>query len=289
MTTSAFSGPVVAFGSTGSPESNPDRGPSMWDQGDALMDPRIPYAADSPRYGWLGTTEIPVISQVPSALAANNIVTAQLAVTTVALTLTAGTGVTGATSITTSTGATVTGLLALDGAAGVVTLGLARIYDPTKAISRAVRIVSAGGDDTLCVFTVRGYDIYGVAMTEAITGANAGTATGKKAFKYIASVTPVGTVGSTTVTVGTTDIFGIPLRSDYFGEVSINYNSAWITANTGYVAAVTTSPATTTTGDVRGTYNVQSASDAAKRLMIFASPSLANISSATGLTGVTQV
>jgi hypothetical protein len=88
--------------------------------------------------------------------------------------------------------------------------------------------------------------------------------------------------------VNTTDIYGFPLRSDFFGDVAINYNATGITANTGYVAAVTTSPATTTTGDVRGTYAVQSAADGSKRLLIRQFVTPVNATTVTGLFGVTQ-
>ena len=128
-------------------------------------------------------------------------------------------------------------------------------------------------------------------MSEAITvptsTSTATTTNGKKAFKYIASVTPDVT-NAITYSVGTTDIFGLPLLSNFFSDVAINYNAAAITANTGYVAAVTTSPATTTTGDVRGTYAVQSATDATKRLAIRQFVLPANMGSTAGLFGVTQ-
>ena len=88
--------------------------------------------------------------------------------------------------------------------------------------------------------------------------------------------------------VGTTDIYGLPLRSDNFGDLAINYNATGITASTGYVAAVTTSPATTTTGDVRGTYALQSAADASKRLVVRQFVTPANMGSVSGLFGVTQ-
>jgi hypothetical protein len=161
------------------------------------------------------------------------------------------------------------------------------LWNPQAIISRAVSITgtaSATGGD----FLVSGYDIYGVPMSEKITAASGvATTNGKKAFKYIASVVPQFT-DAHNYSVGTTDIYGLPIRSDNFGDLAINYNATGITANTGYVAAVTTSPATTTTGDVRGTYALQSAADASKRLVVRQFVTPANMGSITGLFGVTQ-
>jgi len=166
------------------------------------------------------------------------------------------------------------------------------LWNPQAIISRAVSIVPVSGTSTAAViFTVSGYDIYGVPMSEAITvptsTTTATTTKGAKAFKYIASVTPSVT-NAITYSVGTTDIYGLPIRSDNFGDLAINYNATGITASTGYVAAVTTSPATTTTGDVRGTYALQSAADASKRLVVRQFVTPANMGSITGLFGVTQ-
>jgi len=166
------------------------------------------------------------------------------------------------------------------------------LWNPQALVSRAVSITPVSGTTTAqVVFTVFGYDIYGVPMREAITvptsTAAATTTNGKKAFKYIASVTPDVT-NAITYSVGTTDIFGFPLRSDFFSDVFINYDAAGITANTGYVAAVTTIPATTTTGDVRGTYAVQTAANGARRLAIRQFVLPANMASTAGLFGVTQ-
>jgi len=166
------------------------------------------------------------------------------------------------------------------------------LWNPQALVARAVSIVPVSGTSTAqVIFTVSGYDIYGVPMSEAITvptsTTTATTTNGKKAFKYIASVTP-NVTNAITYSVGTTDIYGFPLRSDFFSDVAINYNAAAVTASTGYVAAVTTSPATTTTGDVRGTYALQSAADASKRLAIRQFVLPANMASITGLFGVTQ-
>src|SRR6185312_16419492 len=133
------------------------------------------------------------------------------------------------------------------------------MYDPTAAIARNVRITS-GGNDSGITFLVAGYDLYGYPQTEQITGANIGVASGKKAFKFITSITPSGAVAST-ASAGTGDVYGLPLLSSFWGDVDVVWNNACITApSTGYTAADTTSPATSTTGDVRGTVNVASLS-----------------------------
>jgi len=161
------------------------------------------------------------------------------------------------------------------------------LWNPQALVARAVSVTgsssSTGGN-----ITISGYDIYGVPMSEVIAApAGASTVNGKKAFKYISSVVPAFT-DAHNYSVGTTDIYGLPLRSDNFGDLAINYNATGITANTGYVAAVTTSPATTTTGDVRGTYALQSAADASKRLVVRQFITPANMGSISGLFGVTQ-
>ena len=274
----------------------------MWDQGCGIIDPRLPFAYQSngPYYGWLGVGDVPTISQVPSTAAVANIAASAVPVANTPFTLVSvtGAGITAGASVTNAlTGQIVTGLLAIDGASGFVGFGVGsgsgtggrcRIWDPTTLIARCVRVVSAGNDSS-GTYLVSGYDIYGYPMTQLLTGANAGTATTTKAFKYIASVLPAGTLSGSAITIGTTDVIGMPLRADFFPETDIFFNNSWITAGTGFTAAVTTSPATNLTGDVRGTYTLQTASNGTLKLNVFSSPSVANISSAVGLTGVQQV
>lgn len=273
MAVSAIAGPQIVAGQIGS-DSNADIGPSLFYGTAGLLDSRFAYQQNTyakRAVGYAGGY-LETLDAVPAALAANNIAASQTPTAGTPLTLvtTTGAGVTvlSAATVGLASGlAIASGTLALDGAPAVHTGGSNQAiqwYQASTMLSRAVRIVSAGNDSS-ATFTVAGYDEYGYAMSEAIAGAN-GTATGKKALKFITSVTPSGTLSGSAVTVGTTDVIGFPLFSDRFGKILIFFNDALITATTGYVAGVT-STATTTTGDTRGTYLLQSASDGVKTLL----------------------
>lgn len=276
-------------------------GPVCSYAGQSLLDSRSGYqpgqSDTSPIYQWLNGGLYCTLDQVPSAESAVNIAASQTPIAGTALTLvtTTGGGVTvGATAVNRITGASVNGLLALDGVPGIVSFvanafnsQVMQAYDPTKALSRNLRITSVGNDSG-ATFKVVGYDLYGTPMTEIIAGANAGIASGVKAWKFIKSITPSGTLSGSAVTVGTGDVYGFPLRADSFFYQDIYWNGALITANTGFTAAVTTSPATSITGDVRGTYAVQSASDGIKHLYMFQNIPVSNIGVNAGVTGVTQ-
>lgn len=304
MTISAFDGPLVTFPAlnvTGLVQSNPEGGPSLLAHGFGLEDIRNQYTYipgsnfSKPVYGWLNGG-YQTIDQVPYTATTNNIAAAQTAVANTALSLVtaSATGITaGVTIVRADTGATVTGLLAIDGAMTSVGYGSAKtvnMWDPTTAISRALKITSNGTDTG--VFTVKGYDIYAFPMSEVITGTT-GTATtsvaviGNKAWKYISSITPSGTINSTGLLVGTSDTIGLPLRADRWTELSMQLGNTAVTVGTGFTAAVTTG-ATTTSGDVRGTYTLQTASNGVSRFVVKQSPLPANSSTTAGITGVNQ-
>jgi hypothetical protein len=264
------------------------------------MDPRYPYAyflggKTTGTYGWWGTNKIVICDQVPSTISTTAIAAAQVPVAATPLTLvsSSGGGITVGTSITSAaTGQTVSGLLAIDGAMAPVSFGQSgggNFWDPTKAIARAVQITSVGNDSGGTV-TVRGYDVYNYPMSETITLSNASVATGNKAFKYIQSITPAGTLSGSNVSVGQSDKIGFMLRVDRFQYIQIYWpDTTLISASTGFTAADTTNPATATTGDVRGTYSLQgSASNNTRRLIMTATVTVANCGTATGLVGVTQ-
>lgn len=114
---------------------------------------------------------------------------------------------------------------------------------------------------------VTGTDVYGIAMSELITIAAGGTSVvddGLKAFSTITSLAIVasGDAEANTLNVGWGDVLGLPYRVDADGIVAVVEAGMPIAATaTNFVVAVTTDPATTTTGDVRGTYVPETAND----------------------------
>ena len=141
--------------------------------------------------------------------------------------------------------------------------------------------------------TISGYDYYGQAMTQAITTSSAvSTAVNTtKAFYQITSIAIGGATG-TALTVGTTDVLGLPVRAidgAYIVNAGWN-NTAGYDAGT-WVKADMTNPATSSTGDVRGTYIPSSATDGTKRLvMAIAIPAIGSGPNSTrqGTLGVNQ-
>lgn len=284
-----------------------DAAPSLDFLGCGVQDHRLAYnsrgssASQPALVGWYGAGSVMVIDFVPSAAAVANIAAAANVVNGTAMTLVNASGA-GIVALSASSpavfqpsGQSVSAGVAIENLPGMVSFGTAgnfttSFYDRSKTVGRAVSITGSASA-TGGAFLVKGFDVYGYAMSEQITvGAGAVTQNGKKAFKVVTSVTPQFT-DAHNYSVGTADIFGLGLLAGNFGMVDITWNNTKVTANTGFTAADTTAPATTTTGDVRGTYAVQSASDGSKRLTIYVSPSLSAIGSnvTTGLFGQPQV
>ena len=307
MTITAFDGPVVAgypdAPLTGTPKGgNPEVGPSMFNHGLALLDNRQPYTYipgqnfGKPVCGWLNACWA-TLDQAPSTVSTNNLVSTATPVAGTALTLnttTSGTsGVTvGVTIVRADTGANVTGLLAFDSPMTTQQfgpVGTMQIWAPTTAISRNIRIICSG-DNSAGTFTVSGFDIYNFPMNEAIRGGATATVVGKKAFKYIKSITPNagGTFNSVALLAGNGTAVGLPLRADKFAQMFGVYGNSTIVSSAGFTAADTTSPATLITGDVRGTYVPQTAPSGLLNLSVFQYVSVQNIGTATGRVGITQ-
>lgn len=172
-----------------------------------------------------------------------------------------------------SVAATYSGAASAVIAAGTGTTSVVRADGTTVVqvdVPRALSITIGTGTITNRTVTISGYDYYGQAMSEAIaTGTTQSTTVnGKKAFYQISGATVSGSVGGT-VAIGTTDIFGSPVRFTDRGYLdSVGWNNTLAEDAATTVVADTTSPATTTTGDVRGTVQPSSASDGTKRLVV---------------------
>lgn len=128
--------------------------------------------------------------------------------------------------------------------------------DSRQAIGRGLQI-NGSASGTGGTFTVRGYDLYGMAMTETITvGAGAVVGWGVKAWKYITSVTPNFT-DAHNYSVGTSDVFGFNYRAPLWENTEVAFNATYMSTSAGYVAPLSLiTAASATTADVRGTIQV---------------------------------
>lgn len=157
---------------------------------------------------------------------------------------------------------------------------------------RAVSVTIGTGTIADTAITVTGFDVYGQAMTDVIqTGTTQSTTVnGEKAFFQVTGVAVAGAVGGT-VAVGTSDILGSPVRITDAGYIARAGWAGALAEDAGtFVAAVTTT-ATTTSGDVRGTYVPSSAPNGTRRLVMgILLPAIAVGPNATrvGALGVTQ-
>lgn len=205
-----------------------------------------------------------VFDTIPQAAVTSNIAATQTPTGAGNLTLTAGTSV---KSVVRNDGVTVLQL------------------DCPRAVS--VSLVTGG---TARAYTISGYDYYGQSMSEVITSVAAATTNGKKAFYQIVSVSGAG-ASTTAVTVGTTQLLGLPVRVTDGGYLChVGWNGSF-SIDSGTLAVAITATATTTTGDVRGTFSPSSAPDGIKRLVLgIMLPGIAVGPNATrvGALGVTQ-
>ena len=155
-------------------------------------------------------------------------------------------------------------------------VGVANYYSVSAAIAAAGSAVLAatqadvprnvvGAWTTSSTVTVTGTDYYGQPQTEAQTGT---AFTGKKAFATITSITSSAAV--TAATFGTGNVLGLPFRTSSGDIMPAMFNDA---ADAGtFVPPDLTLPATSATGDVRGTYAPAGTLNGAKFLSILLKP-----------------
>lgn len=142
--------------------------------------------------------------------------------------------------------------------------GVMRVHNPVEMNARNISITLAtGGVATAVNFLVSGWDVWRMPMTELIQSPATTSATvtyGQKAFKYIAAIVPQSaSTGGNSYSVGFGDVFGCPFRADEWEQTNSFWAGTASANSTGFTTAVVTSPATNTTGDVRGAFQVSGA------------------------------
>lgn len=143
----------------------------------------------------------------------------------------------------------------------------ALLVNGTLAVSGSVTldkprnlIFKSGGADT-AVVTATGLDEYGATMSEAATLNGTTAVNGKKAFKKITAIS-TGAAISNTAFIGTGDVLGLPVYvPSAFHILAQGENGTAATAGTFVAGLKTAGGSTTTTADVRGTMDPNSACD----------------------------
>lgn len=184
-----------------------------------------------------------IFDVVPVTLQAAGLATSQNPTSGGSFTLTAGTGV---TAVTDSSGT------------------IRYVLDTPRCVT-----ITAAGANT-ATYRVTGYDLYGQLMTQTLAAPSTSTVITTKAFKSIISVTNANaTAGTNNLTVGFNDRLGLPVVVPSVVYVaSVKWDAALAQDAGTFVAADTTSPATASTGDVRGLYTPSSAANGTRRLVM---------------------
>ena len=222
---------------------------------------------------------------VPRAI---RVTTATAAATTLASVVIAN--ITGGITFTSQSGLVANQRLTISGTYGG-TGSITGYTDPTTYILTAVTatsatltttagaaVVTTAGTPTGLTYTlgvtpvtvtVSGFDYFGQAMSEAITSSAAvSTAVnGLKAF-YVITTVSVSAATGTALTVGTNNVLGIPVRVANVAYVASVKSNNVLAQDAGTFVAADTATATTTTGDVRGTYTPATASNGIVRTVM---------------------
>ena len=127
-------------------------------------------------------------------------------------------------------------------------------------------VVAAWTNTAVC--TVTGTDVYGRTLVES--SASGTSMTGKKAFKTITSV--VFSASVTSATVGTGDVLGLPYRIGGKFDILAAYADNTADIASAAVVAGDATAASATTGDVRGTYDPNTACNGSVRFRLWLKP-----------------
>lgn len=160
---------------------------------------------------------------------------------------------------------------AYTGAASAIALDGALVSDgvATLDVPRNLVVDSGGADDAVLTFT--GTDEYGQTMIESITLNGATAVSGKKAFKTVTAVSASKALANGAF-VGTGDVLGLPVYLPAGAYVLAELEDGAAASSGALVAGLAPNTVSTaTTADVRGTYDPNSACDAAKSFSLLVS------------------
>jgi hypothetical protein len=176
----------------------------------------------------------------------------------------------GATLLATSQTPAGAGALTLTAGTGVTTKTIGgTLYYFLDVVPHCVTVTTLGDEHTITM-TVTGLDFYYQVQTQTqALPSSATTGATLKSFLAVSSVT-VSAATAAAITIGFNDTIGLPY---VVGDKTLITRVAWnntLAQDTGTLTvADTTSPATASTGDVRGTYVPSTgAADGSKRLTI---------------------
>ncbi len=149
------------------------------------------------------------------ATSATNIAASQTLAAAGWLTLNGGLGTSNATSVAASQSLASATTVTLNGSTKAVNasgLTIAYVGATSTGILPTRIFITSAGNDSSTTFTIIGTDINGGAITEVLTGSNAGTAASANAYVTIISITSSAATAST-ITVGTVGYATIPVPS----------------------------------------------------------------------------
>ena len=138
-------------------------------------------------------------------------------------------------------------------------------------------VMTHGSSVVASTVTISGYDMYMQPMSELMTftaGTTSKTVAGKKAFKYVSSIAIYSASDSTanTLNLGTNEVLGLPYALSAKADFILNgtyFNDTLESTAPTVVKADATSPATTSTGDVRGTVDLNSTLDGSAVVVVY--------------------